>query len=78
MDEKVLAVCRFFHVMVFVFFMICSFHNMILFLMMPELFCSGFICGLKKNVLPLHRFKREALLEKEVLERWQSGRLRRS
>ena len=43
-----------------------------------ELFYSGFVCELKKEALSLHRFKRKALLEKEVLERWQSGRLRRS
>ena len=72
LDEKVLAVCHFFHVMVFVFFMICSFHNMILFLMMPELFCSGFICGLKKMC-----YLCTALIEKRFLKRkfWRGGRV---
>ena len=67
-----LAVCHFFHVMVFVFFMICSFHNMILFLMMPELFCSGFICGLKKMC-----YLCTALREKHFLKRkfWRGGRV---
>ena len=72
LDEKVLAVCHFFHVMVFVFFMICFFHNMILFLMMPELFCSGFICGLKKMC-----YLCTALREKRFLKRkfWRGGRV---
>ena len=32
----------------------------------------------QKRIVILHRFKRKALLKRGVLERWQSGRLRRS